>query len=211
MKRLMVFSFAVIFLMGWLGFSEAVMYDNCRGAGGHEMGHGMMRGGEHPGGQRPLMAMIAALGLDDKQKEDVEAIHLRCKKEAIRKKADLRVAEIELREILAKEPADMVAAEAKIKEIEGIKASLRILHLKSMEEIKSTLTPEQKKKFKSFTVMRQMGGMGMGPMGTGMRETMMGDRHGRCGMMRGRGHMDGDDSEGGDGQTSPETGHPHPH
>ena len=187
------------------------MYDNCRGAGGHEMGREMMRGGEHPGGERPLMAMIASLGLDNKQREDIGAIHFRCKKEAIRKRADLGVAEIELREILAKEPADMVAVEAKIKEIEGIKANLRILHLKSMEEIKSTLTPEQKKKFKSFTEMRQMGGMGMGPMGTGMRGMMRGDRHGRCGMMSGRGHMDGDDSQSDDGQPSPETERPHQH
>ncbi len=212
MKRLMVFSFAVIFLMGWLGFSDAAMCDNCRGAGGHEMGREMMRGGEHPGGgQHPLMAMIAALGLDDKQKEDIEAIHIRCMKEMIRKRADVRVAEIELKEILAKDPVDMVTAEAKVKEIEGIKTNLRILHIKSMEEIKSKLTPEQKKKFKSFTEMRRMGGMGMGPMGMGMKGMMRGDRHGRGGMMRGMGQMDGDDSEGGAGQPEPETEHPHQH
>jgi Spy/CpxP family protein refolding chaperone len=205
MKRLLVFSFSVVFLMGWLGFSDAAMCDKCRGAGGHEMGHERVMAGERPGGQHSLLAMIASLGLDDKQKEDIKAIHFKCKKDAIKKRADLAVGEIELKEIRGREPMDMSAAEAKIMEIEGIKANLRILHIKSMEEIKSKLTAEQRKKISSLMEMRQMGGMGMGTMG------MMGDKHGKCGMMKGGGHMDGDDSEGGDDRPAPETEHQHHH
>jgi len=201
MKRLLVFSFSVVFLMGWLGFSDAAMCDKCRGAGGHEMGRERVMAGERQGGRHSILAMIASLGLDDKQKEDIKAIHFKCKKEVIKKKADLAVGEIELKEIRGKEPVDMSAAEAKIKEIEGIKASIRILHMKSMEEIKSKLTPEQRKKISLLVEMRQMGRMGMGTMG------MTGDRQGKCGMMRGGGHMDGDDSEGGDGRPAPETEH----
>jgi hypothetical protein len=94
----------------------------------------------------------------------------------------------------------MSAAEAKIKEIERIKADIRILHIRSMEKIKSELTSEQRKKISSLMEMRQMGRMGMG---------MMGDKHGKYWMMKGGRHMDGDDPEGGDGRHAPEPGHHH--
>jgi Spy/CpxP family protein refolding chaperone len=201
-RSLLVLSFTVVFLMGWIGFSEALMCDKCRGAGGPEMGHEMGMRGEHPGGRHPMMEMLMSLGLDDAQKDVIKTLHLKCKKEAIRKNADLKIAEIELREILGKETVDMTAAEAKIKEIEGIKANLRILHVKNREEIKSKLTPEQKKKLSSLMEMRQMGGAGT--MG-------MGDKQGKCRMMKGRGPMGGDDREGDDSQPPSGAERPHHH
>jgi Spy/CpxP family protein refolding chaperone len=206
MRKVLVLSLSVIFLMGWLGFSEAAMCDGCGAMGRHEMGHrmpGMGMSGEHG-----LPAVIASLGLDDKQKEDIESIHLRCRKEAIRKRAAVAVAQLDLKEILGKEPVDIGAAEAKIKEIEGIKADLEILHIRSIEEIKTKLTPEQKKKFTSLVGMGQMGGMGMTGMGDGMmgmKDGMMGmrgHRQGKCGMRMGTRSEDGADEEGGDSQPS---------
>ena len=196
MKRVLVVSLSVIFLMGWLGFSEAAMCDGCSGMRKHGMGNrttGMGMPDRHA-----LPGMIASLGLDDKQKEEIESIHFRCKKEAIRKRAAVAVAQLDLKEILGKEPVDMSAAEAKIKEIEAIKADLRILHMRSIEEIKTTLTPEQKKKFISLLGSGQMGGMGMRDGMMGMR----GNSKGKCGMRMGMGYTDSDDDDVGDGQPS---------
>ena len=106
----------------------------------------------------------------------------------IRHKADVEVAEIELKEILSKDPVDLNAAEAAVKKIEGIKSEMKMLHIKTMEEIKSGLTPEQKKKFISL--------MGMGGMehGKGM--------HKKCNMhdMDKMGPVDTDQH---DGETPP--------
>jgi Spy/CpxP family protein refolding chaperone len=212
MKRLLVLSLSVIFLMGWLGFSEAAMCEGCASMGRHEMGHRMP--GMGMSGAHGLPGVIASLGLDDKQREEIESIHFKCKKDAIKKKAAVAVAQIDLKEILGKEPVDMNAAEAKIKEIEGIKADLRILHIRSIEEIKTKLTPEQKKKFTSLVGIGEMAGLGMMGMGDGMmgrRGGMMGRRgyrQGKCGMRMGSGDTESDDDEGGDGQPSSETEQP---
>ena len=87
------------------------------------------------------MEKLKALGLDEKQKEAVKAIHFRTKKEMVRNRADVQVAEIELKEILSKDPVDLNAAEAAVKKIEGVKSEMRMLHIKAMEEIKANLTP----------------------------------------------------------------------
>jgi Spy/CpxP family protein refolding chaperone len=121
------------------------------------------------------MERLKALGLDEKQTEAVTAIHLKTKKEMIRKRADIRVAEIDLREALSKEPVDMQAVEALVKKIEGLKADALLTHVKAREEIKTQLTPEQRKKFGGM----MMGPGPMGPMGRGY------GMHGGCGMRDG--------------------------
>ena len=121
------------------------------------------------------MEMIKALGLDEKQKDAVQAIHFRARKDMIRLNADRQIAEIELREILSKDPVDLKAAEAAVKKIEGMKSEMKITHIKAKEEIKSNLTPEQRKKFISAMGMKPM----MGEMGM----------KGKCNM-RGMGDMD---------------------
>ena len=158
MKKLFLVSLVVLFVMGLAVSSDAVVKKKGMGmrAGMHECDMDCGCGGPH-------MEKFKALGLDEKQNAAVQAIHLRTKKDMIRKRADVQVAEIELKEVLSKDPVDMSAAEAAVKKIEGLKSEMRMLHIKAMEEIKSGLTPEQKKKFNSI-----MGGMGdMGKMGHG--------------------------------------------
>ena len=130
----------------------------------------------------PPMGRLKALGLDDKQMEAVKAIHLKTKKETIRKTADINVAEVELREILSKDPVDVAAAEAKVRQIETMKADRKILHIKAHEEVKAQLTPEQRKKFEEMRGMGMGMGMEMGPRGfMGRGEGM----HRGCGMREG--------------------------
>ncbi|HUL00130.1 MAG TPA: hypothetical protein VLX29_04665, partial [Nitrospirota bacterium] len=64
----------------------------------------------------------------------------------IQKRADIKIARIDLREQLHKDSVDMGAVEAQVKKIEGLKTAMIINAIKAREEIKSKLTPDQLKK-----------------------------------------------------------------
>lgn len=156
MKKLLVVPFAVVLFFAWSGFSSAMMMcEKSTAMSGMHMMPGRM------------MNRLGQLGLDEKQTEEVKAIFFRTLKEGIKKKADMGVAEIELRELFLKEPADFKAVEAKVRQIEMLRGDILILRLKAREEIRSKLTAEQRKKFDSL-MAAPMSGM-MPGMGCGMK------------------------------------------
>ena len=117
-----------------------------------------------------------------------------------------------------KDPVDLKAAEAKLRQIEALKTDLHLGHIKTHEEVKAILTPEQKKKFNAMTT--EMGGCmgcGMGMMhdhdGMGMKHGMekgKGMKHG-CNMMGGM-EKSGAETPPADKKESPApppTGHQH--
>ncbi|MDA8238864.1 MAG: periplasmic heavy metal sensor [Nitrospiraceae bacterium] len=188
MKKLLVVPFAVILFFGWSGYSNAMMM--CEKSTAMSGMHMM------PG--RMMMDRLGPLGLDEKQTEEVKAIFFRTMKEGIKKKADMGVAEIELRELFLKEPADFKAVEAKVRQIEMLRGDIVILRLKAHEEIRSKLTAEQRKKFDSLMASPMpgmMSGKGGGMMPGRGFSGGMGDRgmekccRGR--MMGGTGMMEG--------------------
>ena len=103
--------------------------------------------------------VIDALGLDDNQSAAVKSILQQLQKEMIKKRADIQVAEVELREILGKDSVDVKVAETKVKQIASLKIDAAMMHIQGIEDVKAKLTPEQKKK---LTEMMQMRGMGYG-------------------------------------------------
>ena len=109
-----------------------------------------------------------SLGLDEKQMESIKEIKNRVMKDTIRKSADLEVARIDLKDIIHMGQVDMNAAEAMLKKIASLQTDIRLSHIKAMQEIKSKLTPEQRKKFKE---MREMGPGQERMMHGGMRMT----------------------------------------
>ena len=144
---------------------------------GSEMGPGMM--GEHH-----ILGKLMSLGLDEKQKEAVKEIVRKTMKETIKKRADLDIARIDLRDLLDKDSVNMRAVESKLKQIASLETDIHLSHIKAHEEIKSELTPDQRKKLKEMMEH----GMMMGKMG--MMEgkdccEMMGGMKG--GMMEGKG------------------------
>ena len=106
-----------------------------RSMGMHGAGHRMWRG-------------LRGLGLDEQQKEAIKEIKSRVMKDTIRKRADIQVARVEMKEILDRDVVDMNAAEAKLKQISSMMTEMRLSHIKTMEEVKAKLTPEQRKKFR---------------------------------------------------------------
>lgn len=126
-------------------------------------GMGMMKREHH------LWRALMSLGLDEKQREAIKEIKSRVMKDTVRKRADLEVARIDLRDILDKDQVDMNATEATLRKIASLQTDIRLSHIKAMQEIKTKLTPEQRKKFKEMFEMgpkreRMMhGGMHMTP------------------------------------------------
>jgi len=69
--------------------------------------------------------------------------------EAIRRDADIRIAELDLQGLLAAEPVDMAKVEAKVRQLAQLRADLRVARLKTIEQGKAILTPEQKTRLQS--------------------------------------------------------------
>lgn len=142
----------------------AVVGAEARMAGGKGMAPGMGMGMGAGAGMgmwdsAHAMAIINELGLDENQSAEVKSILNQLQKEMIKKRADIEVAEVELREILGKDPVDVKTAETKVKQIASLKTEAFVMHIQGIEDVKAKLTPEQKKK---LTEMMQMRGMGYG-------------------------------------------------
>lgn len=111
-------------------------------------GMGIMEG--MPEAEHPVWQHLMSLGLDEKQREAIKEIKSKVMKEMIKKNADGHIAEIELIDLLDKDIVDMKAVEAKLKQIETLKTEMHLSLIRAIEETKSKLTSEQRKKFKEM-------------------------------------------------------------
>lgn len=163
--------------MGGAACPECPMGEGCPtmkgGMGSH--GHGMMKGpmmwdggmGGMMGGSnygKMYMKAIRALNLTPDQKAKAQALHSDYHKKTIRAMADIKIAEIELRDIMSADPASLEKVRVKINEISAKKADLRFSRIKALDEFKKILTPEQKKQLKDISPMGGGMMMGMGGM-----------------------------------------------
>jgi len=120
-------------------------------------GCGMMMDDDHP-----MMKHLMGLGLDEKQKEALKALRSKTMKDMIKKRADKQVAGIELRDLLDKDTVDMKAVEASVKKSESLRTEMFLAHIRAHEEMKSILTPEQRKHLKEMMAGRGAGCAQMG-------------------------------------------------
>jgi Spy/CpxP family protein refolding chaperone len=111
-------------------------------------------GGAPSPAERPLITMMlhhrTDLGLSDEQVRRLEQLRGDFTRETIRREADLRIAEMDLAQLLAREPLDLPQAEAKIRETAQLRTDLRIARLKTIEQGKAVLTAEQRGKLASL-------------------------------------------------------------
>ena len=159
MKKIGLTIIAACFITGLVVVSAGAQMGGGKGSG-MGMGAGMGMGGGGGMGMwdgSHAMHVISALGLDDNQSTEVKAILLKLQKEMIQKRADIQVAEIELKEILEKDPVDVKVAETKVKQIASLKTEAAMMHIQGIEDVKAKLTPEQKKKLSEMMQMRGMG------------------------------------------------------
>jgi len=148
MKKMMI---VVLTGLMFLGLASQRSYADQCGCGAMGM-HGGPRMMHHDHGSRGahdfLWKKLMGLGLSDQQTDALKAIRIRVTKDTIKKRADLQLARVDLREILQKDPVDMKAVEASLKKVESARTDLKLTHIKAWQEMKAVLTPEQRKKLK---------------------------------------------------------------
>ena len=128
---------------GMMGSMMSPMMDGMMS--GQNRGSMMMAGGMM-NGQIDLAQMHQTLALSDEQAEKLRAGLRPFQKEAILTLASLKVAELELADLLAAEKVDFGKVEAKLKEIEGVRTKARLSQLKATVAVKGVLTKEQLEK-----------------------------------------------------------------
>jgi Spy/CpxP family protein refolding chaperone len=114
------------------------------GMGGMQ-GYYMMMSDDHP-----MWKRLMDLGLDDKQKDALKALRSKTMKDMAKRMADRQIAGIELKDLLDKDPVDMKAVETSVKKNEALKTEMFLAHIKAHEEMKSILTPDQRKRLKEM-------------------------------------------------------------
>jgi len=126
----------------------------------HGEGHGQMMemGTMEKMGDMMGMCMQHAdmMGLTDDQISKMKPMHSEMQKKQARFKADLKIAEIELMDILEVKDFDLEKASAAVKNIADIKTAHHLEMLKAMKEMRTILTDEQFKKMKKMMSMKMM-------------------------------------------------------
>ncbi len=101
--------------------------------------------------QKPVISIMLRnrekLGLSGDQVAKLEQLRADFEKESIRNDADIRVAEIDLTNLLQSQNGDLAKIEGKIRDIERLRADLRIARVRTVEKARSVLTASQKRKF----------------------------------------------------------------
>ena len=94
------------------------------------------------------------LGLSAEQINKIKPIHREMKKKQIRFKADLEIAQMELKEIMEVKDFDLEKATAGVKKLADMKTAQHLEMLKSMKEVRAVLTDEQFKKMHKMMRMK---------------------------------------------------------
>lgn len=127
------------------------MGEQLRGLGSHWHRH--FRPGGSPE-ERPLISFMLhrrdELKLTPDQVRKLEGLRADYEREAIRREADIRVAELDLQALLRAEPVDLAKVEAKVREIAQLRADLRLARIRVIEQGKAQLTPEQRATLQSL-------------------------------------------------------------
>jgi Spy/CpxP family protein refolding chaperone len=128
------------------GMASGNMEGRC-GCGMMGRHFGMMGGKGSMGGvHHRLWHYIMRLDLDQNQRAEIWKTKTDLMKNMIRKKADLRIAMLELGNLVHADKTDMKKVEAKVKQIENLRSSMLISGIEAMEAVKSKLTADQRKK-----------------------------------------------------------------
>ena len=149
-KVLLALLLTVVFAVP--AFSE--MNDMSMQSHGEGQGQMMAMGSMEMGGDMMFMEHANKMGLTDEQMEKMKPLHTEMQKKQIRSKADLKIAEIELMEIMEVKDFDLDRATAAVKKIEDIKTAQHLGMLKAMKDMRAILTDEQFKNMQKMCMMK---------------------------------------------------------
>lgn len=104
--------------------------------------------------ERPLITIMlryhAELNLSPNQVQNLETLRDEFQREAIRYDADIRIAELELQKLLRAESVDLEQVKPKLQEIEHLKSELRFARLRTIQQGKALLSPEQQNRLEAL-------------------------------------------------------------
>jgi len=104
--------------------------------------------------ERPLITLMLnwrqELALSTSQVQSLEKLRADFQREATRREADLRAAETAVTTTLQADPVDLAGVEAQVRDVERQRADLRLARIKTIEEGKAQLTPEQRTKLSAL-------------------------------------------------------------
>ena len=124
----------------------------------HREGHGQMMEMGNMDKMGDMMGMCIEhadkMGLTDDQIMKMKPVHNEMQKKQARFKADLKIAEIELGEIMEVKDFDLEKASSAVRKISEIKTAHHLEMLKAMKEMRTILTDEQFKKMKKMMSMK---------------------------------------------------------
>ena len=127
----------------------------------HGEGHGQMMGMGNMDKMGDMMGMCIEhadeLGLTDDQIMKLKPVHREMQKKQAQFKADVKIAEIDLMELMEVKDFDLEKASAQVKKIADIKTAHRLEMLKDMKEVRTILTDEQFKKMQKMMMSMRMG------------------------------------------------------
>ena len=123
----------------------------------HGEGHGQMMEMGKMDKMGDMMGMCIEhadkMGLTDDQIMKIKPMHREMQKKQARFKADMKIAEIELMEIMEVKDFDLEKANSAFKKIADINTAYHLEMLKAMKDMRSILTDEQFKKMKKMMPM----------------------------------------------------------
>ncbi len=100
------------------------------------------------------------LALTPAQVDSLRKLGTDARRDAIKRQADRRLAELDLRTLMTPDAADpnksldLAKAEAKVREIERLRGDDRVARLRSLEQSRQVLTPEQREKLRTLMTQR---------------------------------------------------------
>jgi Spy/CpxP family protein refolding chaperone len=114
-------------------------------------GEGYCRAGhqEGPGGMM-LLGCAKEIGLEEAQIDKIKSIHLSSEKEVIKLRADLEIAQLELKELMHSDNPDKSRVNKKIDELSQLRAKIQKIEAGTKIDVMSVLTAEQKQSFKEY-------------------------------------------------------------
>ena len=141
----------------WHGMDQGDCERMGPGRGMHQMDCGMMgmgqgkRGKRHGGmehrmGRMLFLDRVEALQLTPDQVYRLKAIHADCRRENIRQGAEVKIARLELKDLLDETSWIPAAAEKLIRKIKTLEGDMQVRHLRAVAEARKILTAEQLRK-----------------------------------------------------------------
>lgn len=146
----------VVVLIATLGFSHlAQSQERARSQSRGMRERGSAAWQQRTGPEAPWITIILRnrdrLQLTSEQVASLEKLRSDFAREAIRKQADLRIAELDLRRLLAGEPVDLAQVKTKLEEAARLNTDLRYARIETLEKGKAVLTAEQRDKLRNLT------------------------------------------------------------